>query len=75
MQQSCIGGAEVCRNDTQNPVPMPQNQPVAAAHSLPSVRSITCPRCQGRGQLPEFRHVEAGVCFRCRGARVILTQG
>lgn len=32
---------------------------------------ITCPRCSGTGELPNFRHVENGRCFLCDGARVI----
>lgn len=30
-----------------------------------------CNRCSGRGSLPEFNHVENGICFKCRGARVL----
>lgn len=28
-----------------------------------------CVRCNGTGYLPEYNHVENGICFRCRGAR------
>lgn len=28
-----------------------------------------CHRCQGTGYFPEYRNVQNGVCFRCRGAR------
>ncbi len=28
-----------------------------------------CFRCHGAGVLPEYSHVESGVCFRCRGTR------
>lgn len=28
-----------------------------------------CLRCSGTGYFPEYKHVENGVCFRCRGAR------
>jgi hypothetical protein len=27
-----------------------------------------CIRCNGAGRFPEYSHVEAGICFRCRGA-------
>ena len=27
----------------------------------------SCPRCSGRGEFPQFRHIEGGVCFLCRG--------
>ena len=30
---------------------------------------IPCGRCNGVGQLPEFSHVQSGVCFQCGGAR------
>ncbi|UHG93330.1 hypothetical protein [Spirosoma oryzicola] len=29
----------------------------------------TCSRCGGTGYMPEFNHVQAGICFKCRGAR------
>lgn len=32
-----------------------------------SVNTNSCSRCSGSGYLPEFSHVEGGVCFRCRG--------
>jgi len=28
-----------------------------------------CSRCSGAGYFPEYKYVEHGVCFRCRGAR------
>lgn len=28
-----------------------------------------CLRCDGTGYFPEYKHIEHGVCFRCRGAR------
>lgn len=28
-----------------------------------------CFRCEGTGYFPEYKHVENGICFRCRGAR------
>ena len=30
-----------------------------------------CDRCAGRGYLPQYRHVEGGICFKCRGEGVI----
>jgi hypothetical protein len=27
-----------------------------------------CSRCNGTGHFPEYKHVENGICFRCRGA-------
>lgn len=34
-----------------------------------SVDRTPCTRCGGTGYFPEYRHVENGVCFRCRGER------
>jgi hypothetical protein len=28
-----------------------------------------CERCGGTGYLPQYKHVEDGICFRCRGLR------
>ncbi len=28
-----------------------------------------CYRCNGEGYFPEYKRIESGVCFRCRGAR------
>lgn len=28
-----------------------------------------CSRCFGTGRLPQYSHVESGICFRCRGAQ------
>ncbi len=36
--------------------------------------SMTCPKCQGTGNIPCFSHVEAGVCFKCRGAGAVAAQ-
>ena len=33
--------------------------------------TVTCPRCGGTGYLPQYRHIENGICFKCRGAKVI----
>lgn len=33
---------------------------------------ITCPKCDGRGYLDAFRHIDNGRCFRCAGNRTIL---
>ena len=29
----------------------------------------TCSRCNGAGVFPEYSHVQAGICFKCSGAR------
>ncbi|MEO0969143.1 MAG: hypothetical protein AAFX80_12650 [Cyanobacteria bacterium J06639_18] len=32
--------------------------------------NITCPRCNGLGKLLQYKHVENGICFRCKGSGV-----
>lgn len=32
-------------------------------------RYTPCSRCCGAGVFPEYRHIQAGICFRCDGAR------
>jgi DnaJ-class molecular chaperone len=26
-----------------------------------------CPRCHGKGKIPNFKHNQKGICFRCWG--------
>lgn len=33
-----------------------------------------CDRCGGSGYLPQYRHVEGGICFKCWGEGVIADQ-
>ena len=33
---------------------------------------ITCPKCDGRGYIMGFRHIDNGRCFRCAGNRTIM---
>lgn len=36
---------------------------------------ITCKRCEGKGRLAHFGHVNNGVCLTCRGAgKVVKTR-
>ena len=37
-------------------------------NQLQSINCTPCSRCGGKGHLPQFNYVEAGICFRCRGA-------
>lgn len=30
-------------------------------------QNSVCPRCYGSGYLPQFKHVENGICFLCFG--------
>lgn len=34
-------------------------------------KSVPCDRCGGTGHLPQFNHVEGGICFKCRGGKQI----
>ena len=31
--------------------------------------NINCDRFPGSGYIPKFNHIEAGVCFKCRGKK------
>ena len=39
--------------------------------SKPKPIRIICDRCSGSGSLPQFKHIENGVCFKCRGNGVV----
>ncbi len=32
---------------------------------------IECPRCNATGKLPQFSHINNGICFLCNGAKMI----
>lgn len=36
---------------------------------MKEIQLTPCLRCGGTGYFPEYKHVEHGICFRCRGAR------
>ncbi len=36
---------------------------------IKEVHLTPCLRCGGTGYFPEYKHIENGLCFRCRGAR------
>lgn len=42
------------------PCGMPQTTTTTERH--------TCPRCDGRGTIPAFRHINHGICLLCNGA-------
>lgn len=33
------------------------------------IKLTPCYKCNGSGYFPEYKHVENGICFRCRGTR------
>lgn len=36
------------------------------------MESIECPRCEGVGTIAQYYHIEDGICFKCRGAKMLL---
>jgi hypothetical protein len=36
--------------------------------AIGSERFEACQRCEGRGDIPRFRHVQEGICFLCWGS-------
>ncbi len=38
---------------------------------MPTGPSCPCPKCGGTGNLPAFKHIDGGVCFMCRGNRIV----
>jgi hypothetical protein len=54
----------------RNPVQAPQlrERLERAVYARPDHANGECPRCGGAGWIRRFRHVEGGICFRCRGS-------
>ena len=48
----------------------PQIKPIMNKLTVKHVQSI-CPRCNGTGRLPQYNHIQNGVCFKCGGTQVI----
>ena len=42
---------------------------LAASASKVVARVVGCTKCKGTGFLPQFAHVDGGVCYRCGGGR------
>lgn len=36
--------------------------------------AVPCSRCLGQGGMEHFNHVDAGVCFQCQGAKVVVVE-
>ena len=47
-----------------------QIKPIMKKPTVRHVQSI-CPRCNGTGRLPQYNHIQNGVCFKCGGTQVI----
>lgn len=37
-------------------------------------RKVTCPKCQGKKQLGQYRHFKHGKCFSCNGKGFIVKE-
>jgi len=48
----------------------PQIKPIMNKSTVKHVQFI-CPRCNGTGRLPQYNHIQNGVCFKCGGTQVI----
>lgn len=46
--------------------------PMGFSRELLYCNAIKCSRCNGSGYLPQYEHVENGICFRCWGEGVAL---
>lgn len=33
------------------------------------MKQILCRKCAGKGKIPNYKHVEDGICFTCNGSR------
>ncbi|GGC63226.1 hypothetical protein GCM10011387_16050 [Pedobacter quisquiliarum] len=47
-------------------IPIKAKAPDGSLYESTSV-SLVCYRCGGHGYLPQFSHVQAGICFKCYG--------
>jgi len=43
--------------------------PVFSEDGLIELEYEVCTKCNGAGHLPEYNHVENGICFQCKGER------
>lgn len=48
------------------------NTPIYASDMSIIGLTTICPRCGGSGYLPQYSHVEHGICFKCGGEGVIV---
>lgn len=39
-----------------------------------AAKTTTCPRCDGKGRIPEYGFIADGVCFRCSGSGVVAAK-
>ena len=43
------------------------NLKVFASDGITPIEIAICSKCNGSGYLPEYHHVQSGICFKCRG--------
>jgi 5-methylcytosine-specific restriction endonuclease McrA len=48
-----------------------QHIPVLNADGMEISKLTYCDRCFGAGYFPEYHHVQAGICFKCAGAKYV----
>ncbi len=41
--------------------------PLVSTTETNATEAVTCPRCNGTGDLPSMRHVDDGLCYQCDG--------
>ena len=46
-------------------------QPITPTEA-PALNMVECHRCGGSGDMPKFRHVQGGTCFKCNGTGTVL---
>ena len=59
---------EDCHKKRHEKAPIPIYRGDMSILGLTSI----CPRCGGSGYLPQYSHVEHGICFKCGGEGVII---
>ena len=59
---------EDCHKKRHEKAPIPTYRGDMSILGLTSI----CPRCGGSGYLPQYSHVEHGICFKCGGEGVII---
>lgn len=45
--------------------------PVYSEDELIELEYEPCPNCNGTGYIPEYKHVQAGICFQCNGEKYL----
>lgn len=56
-----------CHNKRHENSVIPVQPRRNSSATLATVKNLYCPHCHGSGYLPQFKHVENGICFKCRG--------